>query len=219
MITWLRKREGASSRPAGHLSPLFIFCLVVIILCTGCQRGAATVQQPTTDQLLARIMSADNYSVEFIRGEIASVTGDIGILTTSTGYLTSLTRSQLAGSIAGRFETLTNIGIAVMPLNEKELEFDAVASKEIQAARLTTDVCLACSQKPHGPIASVQDIAGRVSQKGTLTPQDSSYLQGLSLNLKKASDLIQRYVTETDSSARTVIVEQVAEVCTQLKGQ
>jgi hypothetical protein len=89
----------------------------------------------------------------------------------------------------------------------------------MRLARLTTDVCLACSQKPHGPIASVQDIARRISKEGTLTAQDSAYLQNLSLNLKKASDLIGRYVTETDSSARTVIVEQVAEVCTQLKGQ
>ena len=82
-----------------------------------------------------------------------------------------------------------------------------------------TDVCLACSQVPHGPIASVQDIAERISQKWTFTPQDSAYLQNLSLNLKKASDLIGRYVTEKDSSASTVILEQVAEVCTQLKGQ
>jgi len=52
-----------------------------------------------------------------------------------------------------------------------------------------------------------------------LTPQDSTYLQNLSLNLKKTSDLIGRYVTETDSSARAAIAEQVAEVCTQLKGQ
>ena len=164
-------------------------------------------------------MSADNYSVEFVRGEITKLQGDMGILTASTGYMTPLTRSQLAGSIAGRFETMANIGIAAMSLNEKNLGFDSVDSKEIQAARLMTDVCLACSQTLHGPISSVQDIAGRVSQKGTLTPQDSSYLQNLSLNLKKASDLIGRYVTETDSSARTVIVEQVAEVCTQLKGQ
>jgi len=191
--------------------------LAVVLVATGC--APTQDQKPTQDQLLARIMSADSYSVEFVRGEIAKVTGDIGILTTSTGYLTLLSRSQLAGSIAGRFETLANIGMTMMPLNEKELGFDAVDSKEIQAARLTTDVCLACSRAPHGPIASVQDIAGRVSQKGTLTPQDSTYLQNLSLNLKKASDLIGRYVTETDSSARTVIVEQVAEVCTQLKGQ
>jgi hypothetical protein len=52
-----------------------------------------------------------------------------------------------------------------------------------------------------------------------LTPQDSSYLQNLSLNLKKTSDLIGRYVIETDSSARTVIVEQVAEVNTLIKAK
>lgn len=217
MIAWLRRREDGSPRPAGYVIRILIVCLVAVILCTGCQKGA--VHQPTQDQLLARIMSADNYSVEFVRGETASVTGDIGILTTSTGYLTPLTRSQLAGSIAGRFETLANIGMAMMPLNEKELGFDSVDSKEIQAARLMTDVCLACSQKPHGPIASVQEIARRISKEGTLTAQDSGYLQNLSLNLKKASDLIGRYVKETDSSARTVILERVAEVCTQLKGQ
>ena len=217
MMSWFRDREGMFPRPSGYVIRILVVCLVAVILCAGCQKGV--VHQPTQDQLLARIMSADSYSVEFVRGEIAKVTGDIGILTTSTGYLTLLSRSQLAGSIAGRFETLANIGMTMMPLNEKELGFDAVDSKEIQAARLTTDVCLACSRAPHGPIASVQDIARRVSQKGTLTPQDSAYLQNLSLNLKKASDLIGRYVKETDSSARTVVAEQVAEVCTQLKGQ
>lgn len=196
---------------------LFTGTLLVMALVAGCT--SAQNQLPTRDQLLGRIMSADNYSVEFVRGEIGAVTGDIGILTTSTGYLTPLTRSQLAGSVAGRFETLANIGITMMPLNEKEPDFDLVDAKEVGAARLTTDVCLACSQKPHGPIASVQDIARRISKEGTLTPQDSSYLQGLSVNLKEISDLIGRYVKETDSSALTVIAEQVAEVCTQLKGQ
>lgn len=217
MIMWLRKREGMFPRPTGYVIRILVVCLVAVIFCTGCQKGA--VHQPTQDQLFSRIMSADNYSVEFVRGESTKLQGDIGILTASTGYLTPLTRSQLAGSIAGRFETMANIGIAVMPLNEKELGFDSVDSKEIQAARLMTDVCLAFSQAPHGPIASVQDIARRISKEGTLTPQDSAYLQKLSLNLKKASDLIGRYVKETDSSARTVIAEQVADVCTQLKGQ
>jgi len=206
-----------TSRSFSIIATFMSILLAVVLMVVGC--APTQDQKPTQDQLLARIMSADSYSVEFVRGEIAKVTGDIGILTTSTGYLTLLSRSQLAGSIAGRFETLANIGMTMMPLNEKELGFDAVDSKEIQAARLTTDVCLACSRAPHGPIASVQDIARRVSQKGTLTPQDSAYLQNLSLNLKKASDLIGRYVKETDSSARTVVAEQVAEVCTQLKGQ
>ncbi|MHB8107746.1 MAG: hypothetical protein ACYDH4_10030 [Candidatus Cryosericum sp.] len=196
---------------------LFTGVLVVVALVAGCT--SAQNQLPTRDQLLARIMSADNYSVEFVRGEIGAVTGDIGILTTSTGYLTPLTRSQLAGSIAGRFETLANIGITMRPLNEKELGFDALDSKEIQAARLTTDVCADCSQKPHGPIGSVQDIARRISKEGTLTPQDSSYLQGLSVNLKKASCLIGQYITENDSTVRTTIAEQVTELCTQLRNQ
>jgi hypothetical protein len=215
MIARLRKRECMMR----HRTQILLVCLIAVIVCTGCQRGSATVQQPTVDQLLGRIMSGDNYSVELFRGESTKLQGDIGILTTSTGYLTPFTRSQLAGSIAGRFETMVNIGIAAMPLNEKDLGFDSVDSREIQAARLMTDVSLACSQAPHGPVASVQDIAGRVSQKGTLTLQDFSCLQNLSLNLKKASDLIGRYIKETDSSARTVIAEQVAEVCTKLKGQ
>jgi hypothetical protein len=206
-----------TSRSFSIIATFMSILLAVVLMAVGC--APTRDQLPTKDQLLGRIMSADNYSVEFLRGEITKLQGDMGILTASTGYMTPLTRSQLAGSIAGRFETMANIGIAAMPLNEKDLGFDSVDSKEIQAARLMTDVCLACSEAPHGPIASVQDIAGRVSQKGTLTPQDSTYLQNLSLNLKKASDLIGRYVTETDSSARTVIVEQVAEVCTQLKGQ
>jgi len=161
-------------------------------------------------------MSADNFSVEFVRGEVTKLTGDIGILTTSTGYLTPLARSQLAGSIAGRFETLANIGTSIKPLNERESGFDSVDAKEVLAARLTTDVCLSCSQ---GPIASVQDIARRISKDGTLTPQDSSYLQDLSINLKKASSLIGRCIIETDPSVRSTIAGQVTELCTQLKGQ
>ncbi len=54
-----------------------------------------------------------------------------GILTTSTGYLSPLTRSQLAGSIAARFETLANIGISIKPLNERESGFDSVDAKEV----------------------------------------------------------------------------------------
>jgi hypothetical protein len=138
MIAWLRRREDVSAWPTGHRIQILTICLVVVILCTGCQKGV--VHQPTQDQLLGRIMSADNYSVEFFRGGSTKLQADIGILTASTGYLTPLMRSQLAGSIAGRFETMANIGIAVMPLNEKDPGFDSVDSKEIQAARLMTDV-------------------------------------------------------------------------------
>jgi hypothetical protein len=209
--------KTTKSRSCSRIATFMSILLAVVLVATGC--APTQDQKPTQDQLLGRVMSTDSNSVQIVRREIRWFSADVWNLTSSTGYLTPLTRSQLAGSIAGRFETMANIGIAAMPLNEKDLGFDSVDSKEIQAARLMTDVCLACSQTLHGPIASVQDIAGRVSQKGTLTPQDSSYLQNLSLNLKKASDLIGRYVTETESSARTVIVEQVAEVCTQLKGQ
>jgi hypothetical protein len=186
------------------------------IACTGCQRK---VQQPTRDQLLARIVSADNYGVEFLRGEIGKMRADIGILTTSTGYLTSLTTSQLAGSIAARFETLVNIGITMKPLNEKGPMFDAVDSKEVLAARLMTDVCLACTQ---GPVASVEAIAERVSKQGTLTAQDSAHMQAVARDLGKASDLIVQYwqkADPSDASARTTIAEQVAELCTQLMNQ
>jgi hypothetical protein len=178
------------------------------IACTGCQRK---VQQPTRDQLLARIVSADNYGVEFLRGEIGKMRADIGILTTST--------SQLAGSIAARFETLVNIGITMKPLNEKGPMFDAVDSKEVLAARLMTDVCLACTQ---GPVASVEAIAERVSKQGTLTAQDSAHMQAVARDLGKESDLIVQYwqkADPSDASARTTIAEQVAELCTQLMNQ
>lgn len=198
----------------------FAGILLAVVLVAGCTSTRG--QMPTRDQLLANTMSADSYGVEFIRGEIAQLTADIGILTTSTGYLTPLTTSQLAGSLAARFETLCNIGITLKPLNEGATMFDIVNSREIQAARLMTDVCLACSQQPHGPVASVQAIAERVGKEGKLTTQDSAYLQTLAGNLGKASDLILRYRKEADSpdtSARTTVVQQVTDLCTQLKGQ
>lgn len=205
--------KTSKSRSCSSIA-VFTGILLVIALVGGC--ASAQSQLPTRDQLLGRIMSADNFSVELVRGEIAQVTGDIGILTTSTGYLTPLARSQLAGSIAGRFETLANIGISIKPLNERESGFDSVDAKEVLAARLTTDVCLACSQ---GPIASVQNIAERVAREGTLAAQDSSYLENLSIKLKKASDLIGRCIIETDPSVRSTIAQQVTELCTQLEGQ
>jgi hypothetical protein len=217
MIVRLGKQANMFRRSTGRACQILIVCLLVVVLCAGCQNAA--VQEPTKDQLLGRIMSADNYGVELIRGESTQLQGDMGILTASTGYLTPLTTSQLAGSIAGRFETMATIGIAAMPLNEKDPRFDAVDSKEVQAARLMADVCLACSQTPHGPVVSVQDIAERVAKSGKVAAQDSTYLQDLSRSLKKASDLIGRYINETDSSVRTTIAEQVTELCTQLKGQ
>lgn len=202
---------------ACSIAAMFTDILLVMALVAGCT--SAQNQLPTRDQLLGRIMSTDNYSVEFVRGEVTKLTGDIGILTTSSGYLTPLTRSRLAGAIAARFETLANIGISIEPLNEKEPGFNSVDTNEILAARLTTDMCLACSQKPHGPIASVQDIAERVCREGTLSAQDSSYLENLSITLKKASDLIGRCVTETDPAVRSIMAGQVTELCAQLAGQ
>lgn len=196
---------------------LFASILLSAALIAGCTY--ARNQLPTRDQLLGRIMSTDNYSVEFVRGELTKLTGDIGILTSSTGYLTPLTRSQLAGSIAARFEALANMGISIEPLNEKEPGFSSVDTNEILAARLTSDVCLACSQKPHGPVASVQDIAERVSRQGTLAARDSLYLENLSIKLKKASDLIGRCVTETDPAVRSTIAGQVTDLCKQLAGR
>ena len=195
----------------------FAGILLAIVLVAGCT--STWDQMPTRDQLLANTMSADSYGVEFVGGEIGVLTGDIGILTTSTGYLTPLTTSQLAGSIAARFETLCNIGITLKPLNDEATMSCTVNSMEIQAARLMTDVCLACSQ---GPIASVESIAERVGKEGKLTTQDSTYLQTLAGNLGKASDLIVRYRKEVDSSdttARTTVVQQVTDLCTRLKGQ
>ena len=205
-------KSGSCSRIATFASILLVAVLVV-----GCT--STRHQMPTRDQLLANTMSADNYGIEFVGGEIGVLIGDIGILTTSTGYLTPLTTSQLAGSIAARFETLCNIGITMKPLNDEATMSGTVNSREIQAARLMTDVCLACSQ---GPIASVESIAERVGKEGKLTTQDSTYLQTLAGNLGKASDLIVRYWKEADSSdttARTTVVQQVADLCTQLKGQ
>jgi hypothetical protein len=98
--------------------------LAVVLVATGC--ASARGQTPTREQLFANIVSADNYGIEFVGGEIAKLTGDIGILTTSTGYLTPLATSQLAGSIAARFETLVNIGITMKPLNEEKTMFDTV---------------------------------------------------------------------------------------------
>ena len=142
------------------------------------------------------------------------------MLTGSTGqHLTPLTRSQLAGSIAGRFEALTDIGTVVMPLNEKDPIFDTVDSKQIEAARLMTDVCLACAERPHGPVASVKDIAARVAKDGTLTAQDSAYLKSLAINLESASSYIGDYIIEKDPSVRTDMAARVAKLCTQLKGQ
>jgi hypothetical protein len=98
--------------------------LAVVLVATGC--ASARGQTPTREQLFANIVSADNYGIEFVGGEIAKLSGDIGILTTSTGYLTPLATSQLAGSIAARFETLVNIGITMKPLNEEKTMFNTV---------------------------------------------------------------------------------------------
>lgn len=198
----------------------FVSILLAVVLVAGCT--STRNQMPTRDQLLANTMSADSYGVEFMRGEIVQLTADIGILTTSTGYLTPLTTTQLAGSIAARFETLCNIGITLKPLNEDATMLDTVNSREIQAARLMTDVCVACSQKPRGPIASVESIAEHVRKEGKLTTQDSNYLKILAGNLQEASDLIVRYRNEADSSdapARSTVVQQVTDLCTRLKGQ
>src|SRR5450756_3047813 len=143
--------------------------LAVVLVATGC--APTQDQKPTQDQLLGRVMSTDSNSVQIVRREIRWFSADVWNLTSSTGYLTPLTRSQLAGSIAGRFEALADLGIVVMPLNEKDPMFDTVDSEEIQAVRLMTDVCLACAETLHGPVASVKDIAGRVAKEGTLTAQ------------------------------------------------
>jgi hypothetical protein len=208
--------KATKSRSCSRIAT-FASILLAVVLVAGCT--STRDQIPTRDELLANTMSADNYGIEFIGGEIGALTGDIGILTTSTGYLTPLTTSQLAGSIAARFETLCNIGIALKPLNDEATMSGAVNSREIQAARLMTDVCLACSQ---GPIASVENIAEHVGKQGKLTAQDSTYLQTLAGNLGKVSDLIVRYWKEADSSdttARTTVVQQVTDLCTRLKGQ
>jgi hypothetical protein len=208
--------KATKSRSCSRIAT-FASILLAVVLLAGCT--STRDQIPTRDELLANTMSADNYGIESVGGQIAKLTGDIGILTTSTGYLTPLTTVQLAGSVAARLETLCNIGITMKPLNEEATMSDTVNSREIQAARLVTDVCLACSQ---GPIATVDSIAERVGKEGKLGAQDSTYLQTLASNLGKASDLIVRYWKEADSSdasARTTVVQQVTDLCTQLKGQ
>ena len=192
--------------------------LAVVLVATGC--APTQDQKPTQDQLLGRVMSTNSNSVQIVRREIRWFSWDTFVLTGSTGqHLTPLTRNQLAGSIAGRFEALTDIGTVVMPLNEKDPIFDTVDSKQIQAARLMTDVCLACAERPHGPVASVKDIAARVAKDGTLTAQDSAYLNSLAINLESASSCIGDYIIEKDPPVRTDMAARVAKLCTQLKGQ
>lgn len=192
--------------------------LAVVLVATSC--APTRDQKSTQDQLLDRVMSTNSNSVQIVRREIRWFSWDTFVLTGSTGqHLTPLTRSQLAGSIAGRFEALTDIGTVVMPLNEKDPIFDTVDSKQIEAARLMTDVCLACAERPHGPVASVKDIAARVAKDGTLTAQDSAYLNSLAINLESASSCIGDYIIEKDPSVRTDMAARVAKLCTQLKGQ
>ena len=53
------------------------------------------------EQPIARVASADNYSLEAFRTEVQELDGDIGILTAATGpYLTAPRKSQLTGSVA-----------------------------------------------------------------------------------------------------------------------
>ena len=210
--------KTTKSRSCSRIATFMSILLAVVLVATGC--APTQDQKPTQDQLLGRVMSTNSNSVQIVRREIRWFSWDTFVLTGSTGqHLTPLTRNQLAGSIAGRFEALTDIGTVVMPLNEKDPMFDTVDSEEIQAARLMTDVCLACAETPHGPVASVKDIAGRVAKEGTLTAQDSAYLNNLATNLELASSLIGQYVIERDPTVRTGITARVAELCTQLKGQ
>jgi len=203
-----------------RLAQTLVICSIIIVLCTGCQVRTTAVRQPTADQLLARIASADNYGLEFFKGEATQLQSDIGILTTAKGpYLTPFRKSQLVGSVAGRLETMTTMGTTVLPMNEQDSTFESVDSKEILAARLMTDVCLACSSSSNGPVIRTGAIAERVAMHGTLAAKDAAYLQSLSRNLKRASELIGQYAKETDPSLRKNITEQVTEVCTQLKGQ
>ena len=196
---------------------VFMSVLLAVALIVGC--APAQSQSSERDQLLGRIMSTDSDNVQFVRREIRWFSADISMLTASTGHLTPLTKSRLAGSIAGRFEALTDIGIVVMPLNEKNPMFDAADSGKVQAARLMADVCLACAETPHEPVASVKDIAERVAKDGTLAAQDSVYLKNLDSNLEFAAELIGQYITEKDPSVRTDMAARVTQLCTQLKGQ
>ena len=209
--------KTAKSRSCSRIATFMSILLAVVLVATGC--APTQDQKPTQDQLLGRVMSTDSNSVQIVRREIRWFSADVWNLTSSTGYLTPLTTSQLAGSIAGRFEALADLGIVVMPLNEKDPMFDTVDSEEIQAARLMTDVCLACAETLHGPVASVKDIAGRVAKEGTLTAQDSAYLNSLAINLESASSCIGDYIIEKDTSVRTDTAARVAKLCTQLKGQ
>jgi len=219
----LKERLGAimsskkQTKRTTVVSVMSIVLIAAIGILAGCTPKATTSSQ--RDQLLGRVMSTDSNSVQIVRREIRWFSANVWNLTSSTGYLTPLTRSQLAGSIAGRFEALADLGIVVMPLNEKDPMFDTVDSEEIQAARLMTDVCLTCAETPHGPVASIKDIAGRVAKEGTLTAQDSAYLNSLGINLELASSLIGQYIIERDPTVRTGIASRVAELCTQLKGQ
>ena len=210
--------KTTKSRSCSRIATFMSILLAVVLVATGC--APTQDQKPTQDQLLGRVMSTNSNSVQIVRREIRSFSWDTFVLTGSTGqHLTPLTRSQLAGSIAGRFEALTDIGTVVMPLNKKDPIFDTVDSKQIEAARLMTDVCLACAERPHGPVASVKDIAARVAKDGTLTAQDSAYLNSLAINLELASSLIGQYIIEKDPSVRTDMAARVAKLCTQLKGQ
>jgi hypothetical protein len=209
--------KTTKSRSCSRIARFMSILLAVVLVATGC--APTQDQKPTQDQLLGRVMSTDSNSVQIVRREIRWFSANVWNLTSSTGHLTPLTTSQLAGSIAGRFEALADLGIVVMPLNEKDPMFDTVDSEEIQAARLMTDVCLACAETPHGPVASIKDIAGRVAKEGTLTAQDSAYLNSLGINLELASSLIGQYIIERDPTVRTGIASRVAELCTQLKGQ
>jgi len=206
-----------TSRSFSIIATFMSILLAVVMVATGC--APTRDQKSTQDQLLGRVMSTNSNSVQIVRREILRFSWDTFVLTASTGHLTPLTRSQLAGSIAGRFEALADLGIVVMPLNEKDPIFDTVDSKQIQAARLMTDVCLACAETPHGPVASVKDIAERVAKDGTLTAQDSAYLNSLAINLESASSCIGDYIIEKDPSVRTDMAARVAKLCTQLKGQ
>ena len=178
--------KATKSRSCSRIATFASILLAVVIVATDC--APARDQKPTQDQLMDRVRSTDSNSVQIVRREIRWFSANIMFYLTasmspSMEPLTPLTRSQLAGSIAGRFEALTDIGTVVMPLNEKDPIFDTVDSKQIEAARLMADVCLACAERPHGPVASVKDIAARVARDGTLTAQDSAYLNSLAINL------------------------------------
>lgn len=203
-------------RTAARLSRILGICSVMMICCTSCQ----TARQPTTDQLLARVASTDNCSLASFGSEVVQLQSDIVVLTTAQGpYRTPMRMSQLAGSIAGRLETMATMGTVILPLNEQEPAFESVDAKEVLASRLMTDVCLACSGSSGGPVSLVQAIAGRVATNGTLAAKDAAYLRSLASNLGKASALLGEYVRETDPSARGNIAEQLTGLCIQLKGQ